>query len=239
MNRKVFLTGEWNDLLMANYKVTPEILTEFLPYKTELDYFEGDCYVSLVAFVFNNVRIKGFKIPFHVNFPEVNLRFYVRYRSGETWKRGVVFVRELVPRAAIALVANTLYKERYASAPMRLTHELSAEQNKIRHRWKWKGKWNSFAASSLRSTIPIDNRSQEDFITDHYWGYSSVGEKTTNEYAVEHPRWELHPLIDSKIDCDFGSLYGSKFEELNGRKPDSVFHAAGSAVLIREKVVIR
>lgn len=236
--KKVFLTGEWNDLIMANYQIDPELLRPFLPYKTELDSYNGKSFVSLVSFMFNKVRIRGFTIPFHKNFPEVNLRFYVRYRSGSGWKRGVVFIREIVPRRAIAMIANTLYKEKYASAPMVFERQVLEGRIILNHKWKWKGRWNSIAAESDGKTQLISSGSIEEFITEHYWGYSAAGINKTNEYGVEHPKWGLHPLIHSDIDCDFSSLYGKKFAGLAKRVPDSLFHAIGSPITIRQKSVI-
>src|SRR6185503_10721641 len=109
----------WRKLVMANYAVDPSALAPYLPYKTEIDLWQGTCYVSLVGFMFVDTAVMGVKIPFHVNFEEVNLRFYVRYRDQGEWKRGVVFIKEIVPRAALAFVANTLYNENYETMPMR------------------------------------------------------------------------------------------------------------------------
>src|SRR3954453_11964004 len=110
---KVFLKAEWRKLAMANYAVDRKLLEKYLPYRTEIDTWDNTCYVSLVGFMFLNTRVKGLKIPFHTEFEEVNLRFYVRYRDGQAWKRGVVFIKEIVPRPMLTLVANTLYKEHY------------------------------------------------------------------------------------------------------------------------------
>ncbi|HXO77685.1 MAG TPA: DUF2071 domain-containing protein, partial [Puia sp.] len=93
MATTLFLTAEWRKLIMANYPVDPADLTSLLPVRTELDRWDGEVYVSLVGFQFREVRIRGLPIPFHTRFPEVNLRFYIRFKEGETWKRGVVFVR--------------------------------------------------------------------------------------------------------------------------------------------------
>lgn len=104
------MTASWNHLIMANYAVDPEVLQYYIPLHTELDLYEGQCYVSLVGFLFDEVRLKGWRIPFHTRFPEVNLRFYVRYKEQGQWKRGVVFISEIVPKPAISWVANVLYK---------------------------------------------------------------------------------------------------------------------------------
>src|SRR5882724_9738269 len=116
----IFLTAEWRKLIMANYPVAPSVLREFQPARTELDSWEGKTYVSLVGFQFREVRVRGLRIPMHVHFPEVNLRFYVRYKEGNEWKRGVVFISEIVPKPAITWVANTLFREHYISLPMRI-----------------------------------------------------------------------------------------------------------------------
>jgi uncharacterized protein YqjF (DUF2071 family) len=44
----------------------------------------------MVGFVFKDTRVLGIKWPFHVNFEEVNLRFYVRHFDGKEWKGGCI-----------------------------------------------------------------------------------------------------------------------------------------------------
>src|SRR6478735_605434 len=119
IDRRPFLRAEWRSLVMLNYEVAPEVLTPWLPAGTELDQWHGRTLMSMVGFRFLQTRVLGITIPFHENFPEVNLRFYVRRNCGGTWRRGVVFVREIVPRRAIAGVAQLLYGERYVRCPMR------------------------------------------------------------------------------------------------------------------------
>ena len=96
-----FLTAEWRKLAVVNYMVEPEILQPFVPAGTELDFWQERCYVSLIGFRFENTKVLGMKIPWHVNFEEVNLRFYVRRKATDGWRRGVVFIKEIVPKAAI------------------------------------------------------------------------------------------------------------------------------------------
>ena len=117
---RVFLSAEWRNLVMLNYRVDPEILEQFVPRGTEIDSFQGHTYVSIVGFQFLRTRLLGgLTIPFHANFDEVNLRFYVRRNEGEEVRRGVVFVKEIVPRPAIAAVARLAYGEKYIHCPMR------------------------------------------------------------------------------------------------------------------------
>ncbi|MBI1769041.1 MAG: DUF2071 domain-containing protein [Bacteroidetes bacterium] len=226
-----FLQAGWRKLAMANYAVDKNLLQSFLPNKTEIDLWKGTCYISLVGFMFLNTRIKGFKIPFHSNFEEVNLRFYVRYKDKDEWKRGVVFVKEIVPKPALTFVANTIYKENYETMPMAHSWESSGGSLTVEYRWK-KMKWNSFKVNTYPQSFKIENGSEEEFITEHYWGYTKIRDKTS-EYGVEHPKWEVYKTKDYFIDVDFGNVYGQEFEFLKSEKPLSVFLAEGSEIKVK------
>lgn len=227
----VFLTAEWRKLALANYVVDKEILLKYLPPFTELDDWNGKYYVSLVGFMFLKTRLLGFKVPFHGSFEEVNLRFYVKYNDNGIWKRGAVFIKEIVPKQAITLVANTIYKEKYQTLPMKHSWLENENQLEISYAWKTK-KWNTFSVISSTQSQEIPVGSDEEFITEHYWGYTKIGENKTSEYGVEHPRWEVYPLKEYHIDVDFEANYGKVFSFLNDRKPDSVMLAEGSAIRV-------
>ena len=230
-----FLTAEWNNLIMANYVIDPKILEPYLPPKTELDYFNGVCYVSVIGFMFEKTKILGLSFPFHVNFEEVNLRFYVRVKDGNRWKRGAVFIKEIVPKMAITLIANTLYREKYVTLPMRHFHNETENEINLGYHWKFKGIWNKLEATTEKTTSPLIQGSKEQFIAEHYWGYAKYSNKTTFEYGVQHPSWLIHKVKSYKIECDFEKLYGKQFAFLNENLADSVFMAKGSAVSILHK----
>ncbi len=238
MSPKKFLTGEWRKLIMANYSLDPLMLKKYLPAMTELDYWEGKCFVSLVGFMFKNVKVKGIKIPFHIHFPEVNLRFYVRYLENNSWKRGVVFINEIVPKPAIAFIANTIYKEHYSSLPMKYSWKNENDELVVSYQWKKNKKWNSIEVKAEAIASNLKSGSEEEFITEHFWGYSAISVKQTNEYHVEHPRWDIYSVKECTIDCDFGSLYEEAFQYLADKKPDSIFMAEGSEITIYQKRVL-
>ncbi len=230
-----FLTAEWKNLVMANYIVDPAILKPYLPYKTELDVFNGNVYISLVGFMFTNTRILGFKIPFHINFEEVNLRFYVRYNDNGEWKRGTVFIQEIVPKLAISFIANTVYHEKYATKKMKHSLVEKADELFLSYQWKHNSKWNKIEANAESLAVPMLAGSEEEFIAEHYWGYSKFNDDTTFEYNVQHSAWKVFPVKKYCIDCNFGSLYGSEFATLDQTKPNSVFVAEGSAISVLKK----
>jgi uncharacterized protein YqjF (DUF2071 family) len=230
--KKTFLTAEWRKLAMANYRVDPAILQKYVPPHTELDFYKYNCYVSLIGFLFMNTRILGIKIPFHINFEEVNLRFYVRYKEGEEWRRGAVFISEIVAKPMIALVANTLFHEHYEILKTKHSWQNENDQLKVSYEWKKKN-WYQFEIETSGKAQPFIKGSEEEFITEHYWGYTAAGKNKSLEYAVEHPSWEVYPIKNYHINADFKDLYGADFEFLNQQKPDSVFLVEGSEVLIR------
>ena len=228
---KTFLQAEWRKLAMANYSVDKNVLAHYLPNKTEFDLWNDTCYVSLVGFMFQNTKVLGLKIPFHTDFEEVNLRFYVRYKDKGEWKRGVVFIKEIVSKPSLTFVANTIYKENYETMPMKHVWETSANLT-VEYKWK-KKRWNSFKVITEPILASIAVNSEEEFITEHYWGYTKVTDVKTSEYGVEHPRWEVYKTIDYLIDVDFGSVYGNEFDFLSREKPKSVFLAEGSKIKVK------
>lgn len=232
---KKFLTAEWNNLIMANYIIDPTILLPYLPAHTELDFYNGQCYISLIGFMFEQTKMLGLKIPFHINFEEVNLRFYVKVKDGEMWKRGAVFIKEIVPKHAITFVANTLYREKYVTLPMKHFYNIVGEELQLGYYWKHKGIWNKLEATTNLIAQPMEAGSKEEFIAEHYWGYSKYSNSTTFEYGVEHPSWLVHNVKNYTIECDFEKLYGKQFSFLQDNKPDSVFMAKGSPIAILNK----
>jgi uncharacterized protein YqjF (DUF2071 family) len=217
---------------MANYEVDPAILKPFIPAKTELDTWNNRTYVSLVGFLFHDTRVMGIRFPFHVTFPEVNLRFYVRYKEAGEWKRGVVFIKELVPRHAIAFIANTLYGENYATH--RMTHEwkTTGEQLEVSYSWKVKDEWNYLKAVAEKTPSALVQGSEEEFITEHYWGYTFVNQRCAGTYRVMHPSWRVHKVHRYEVKCTTAFLYGARFAEALAQKPTSVFLAEGSPIMV-------
>ncbi len=229
---KLFLSAEWLNLLMANYVVDPAILKPYLPYYTELDTFKGEHYVSLIGFLFQNVKVRGIAFPFHTNFEEVNLRFYVRYKENDNWKRGVVFMKEIVPRRMISFIANTLYGENYATHKMK--HEWIETENELHVNYKWKvgHEWNHINCIAEKNPKKIIEDSAEEFITEHYWGYTFINKQTTGVYEVAHPKWKIHTVKSYNIICNTKELYGEIFVPFLNQTPQSVFLAEGSAVQV-------
>lgn len=226
---------------MLNYEVPPEILQPYLPAGTELDIWDGKVLVSMVGFMFTDTRVLGIKWPFHVNFEEVNLRFYVRHFDGNEWKRGAVFVSEIVPKSVITIIANTLYKEHYSYRPMRHSvTKIGASNTQFLYEWKVNGKWNMLGATVRNALVKIEAGSPEEFIFEHYWGFNRLSDRKTMQYQVEHIRWQIAEVTDYVFEADIKELYGEAFVPYLTAKPYSAFWANGSDVAIRigDKLVV-
>jgi uncharacterized protein len=235
-DKKPFLTADWRWLVMLNYEVDPRVLDPYVPLGTELDTWNGRTYASMVGLLFEDTRLLGLSIPFHSNFEEVNLRFYVRRRERDSLKRGVVFIKEIVPRRAIAWVARLIYGEKYSAMPVR--HSIELEGGKLRrngeveYAWRRSERWNYLGACTQGQPDLAQPESLEEFITEHYWGYSSLKNGGCIEYQVEHPPWRVWQVSQPYLDCDIASLYGPVFKESLEARPSSAFVAEGSHVRI-------
>ena len=231
-----FLTGRWEHLAMISYACPGELLDPLVPNGTELDAPDGTPRVSLVGFMFRDTRVLGFPVPFHRDFEEVNLRFYVRRHGGDGDRRGVVFIRELVPRRAIAAVARHVYQERYLSVPM--DHRVDLVDGEIpaggtvEYGWRFAGSRQLMRCLVSGEADDVEPGSEAEFITEHYWGYAAQRDGSTVEYAVAHPRWRVHPVSETFVEGNLAPLYGAEFARVLASPPVSAFVATGSVIAV-------
>lgn len=231
---KPFLTANWRYLTILSFVAEPELLEPFVPRGTELDFHEGKTFLSVVGFLFLDTCVMGLPIPRHRDFEEVNLRFYVRRKNLDDWRRGVVFIREFVPRRAIALVARVFYGEPYRALPMR--HDFVPENDRfsVAYQWRTGSNWETLGMSAIGIAKQLRQGSHEEFIAEHYWGYTAVGARLS-EYRVEHSRWKYWPAENWKFQANIAGLYGSQFVETLSQPPVSAFIAEGSPVVVQRR----
>ena len=230
-----FLTARWENLIMANYEVNPDVLLPYLPKGVELDFFDGKTYVSLVGFMFKKTKIFHIPIPFLGTFEEVNLRFYVKRTEGDTIKRGVVFINEIVHCQLVAWLANKSYKEHFIAIPTKSKIDILMHSKSIRYEWKINKEWNHLSVNASIENEEMIVGSKEEYILEHYYGYTRIDSQHSQEYEVKHPRWRVNKVEDYSINCDFKSMYGADFDFLNNVAPNSVILAEGSPISVEWK----
>jgi len=227
--RPIFLRAEWRDLAVLTYAIDEAILQPLLPQGLSLDRWDGKALVSLVGFRFLDTRILGLPVPFWGSFPEVNLRFYVRCETPEGPRRGVVFIKEIVPYWPVAAIARGLYNENYHAKPMTCSAPGDA---KVEYRWQWAGRENRLAIT--RKTLPRmpDDDSLDTFIVEHHWGYAVSKQQQCIEYEVDRIPWRTYPVDGFEVDVDVAGVYGPQFCEALSKPPLSVVLAEGSPVTV-------
>lgn len=235
MSRR-FLTAEWRNLLMVNFAIDPWLVRPLAPRGTEVDFWNGRCFISLVGFLFLKTRVLGLPIPFHRNFEEVNLRFYVGRQAEDGWRRGVVFIREIVPRWAIAAVARWVYNENYVACPMTSEVRLPEPDREISGlaRYGWVGPAGPCAVAAEFEGQPnaLTPGSEEEFITEHYWGYVSQRDGGTVEYRVAHPSWRVWRAAQARLEGRVAEFYGEAYRGILTQPPTSAFVAVGSEIAV-------
>ncbi len=228
-----FLTANWRNLVFLNYEVDRALVQPYVPRGTEIDLLDGRALVSIVAFRFLDTRLLGVPVPFHRDFDEINLRAYVRRKVSGRWERGVVFMKELVPRPAIAWTARLAYNEPYSAVRMRHEITLDAQSGgSLRYEWREHGRWHRVQASVRGAASPIDPDSDVGFITEHYLGYTPQRNGSTVEYQVAHDRWNVWSAHETTFQCDVRRVYGEGWAEPLSRAPWSAFVCDGAPVTI-------
>jgi hypothetical protein len=228
-----FLTARWANLCMISYPVDQEWLRALLPPGCVPDLRDGRAFVSLVAFDFLSTRVMGISWPLHRNFPEVNLRFYVRHGD----RRGVCFVREFVPKRVIATIARLLYNEPYRSASMSSRTSETPDMIEVKHDLTLAGVTNRIRVIGNKPAVRPDSDSVEHFFKEHSWGFGTSRHGRLLSYQVDHPTWDVWPVKSYEIDWDWKGIYGPDWAFLASVEPWSVVLARGSDVRVFPKAL--
>ena len=224
----VFLSAEWRHLAMLNYRVPRDLVLSCVPRGTQLDLYQDEAYVSVVGFMFRDPRVLGIPLPFFGTFEEVNLRTYVRRVVAGDERRGVTFIRELVPHRAIALSARLSYNEPYEALPM--AHQI--DDDAVEYSWKPSASWTRLRLDGLGPPTPAPPGSEEEFITRRHWGYTRQRDGSTVEYEVRHRPWTVRAARRATLEGELARGSGDAFAAVLAGAPHSALLADGSAVTL-------
>lgn len=213
-----------------------------VPRGTHLDLWNGAAYLSVVGFLFRKTRFFGVRVPFHGLFEEVNLRFYVRREVGGEVRRGVTFIREIVPKRAVTVAARIAYNEPYRTLTMR--HQLgmigpSGRPLSVEYAWRTDGEWSGMRLFPEGESYFSPPGSEEEFITNHRWGYTRRRTGGTTEYEVRHKPWRVCRASQGMVGGDLSTVYGSNFADVLAGAPHSAYFASGSVVSVFRPVRLR
>lgn len=226
-----FLTAVWSDLILISYAVPDEVLTPYLTPGLELDRWEGSAWCSLVAFNFEQTRVLGWSVPYPrtlCDFPEFNLRFYVRQGT----RRGVVFVRELTSNLLVVNLARLLYNEPYTAVPIQSRVTQAGSLRRVRHDFVVGGKPQMAAVSARCPATDPAQDSFETWVKEQEAGFGRTRGGRLTAYRVQHPTWRTYLVEEYQLGVDFAHLYGERWQFLQKRTPNSVVLAEGSQIAI-------
>jgi len=230
-DRRAFLSARWERLCLITYGVDPARLEPLLHPELQLDTRDGQAFVSLVAFDFLDTRVLGIPWPGYRNFPEVNLRFYVRHGD----QRGVVFIREYVPKYLIAWLARSLYNEPYRTVPMRSTWRETDEGAEIGHELTQGGSSHTLKMQLGKQVSTPADDSADHFFKEHSWGFGQSRGGKLLRYEVWHPIWETRPVESLELQWNFESVYGPEWADLSKANPAHTAFALGSEIRVYPK----
>jgi uncharacterized protein YqjF (DUF2071 family) len=230
---RIILTADWRCLAMLHYEVDAALLSELVPAGTELNRWNGRVFVSLIGFRFLKTKVLGIPIPFHRDFDEINLRFYVRRQENGEVRSGVVFIKEIVEQPAIAIMANALYNERYVC--LGTSHEIQQQNEtefKVEYGWQYGKVQNKIAMTTAGPGKLAEDGSLEQFLTEQHWGYTSQKDGGTIEYQVAHPPWKIWNVREARFAGDMTGLCDSRLAAVLQGSPSLAFVAEGSEASI-------
>lgn len=234
------LTAEWRHLAFLNYVVDPTLLAPHLPAGVELDSYNGEHYLSVVGLLFQKLKLLGISLPDHQSFAQINCQFYVRRKKGKGWRRGVTFLRQIIPQELTAKVGRAVGRGNYLRTPTH--HEISFEGGSVDHmgrpisdgvvKYGWgEGESERLEMRTTGLPQPTGFGPQEQFLSQRLWSYTARGPRTI-EMRVEHPEWFYWEAGSTSLAADPESLGAGVFAEILKAPPESAFLAKGSKVLL-------
>lgn len=230
-----FLTARWTNICMATYEVEPSLVQSHLPLGVGIDRHEGRTLVSLVAFMFERLRVKGIPIPGVQRFVELNLRFYVE-RYGQ---KGVIFIREIAPSRLVCAGARFLYNEPYERAPGRAMIDDDERRISVNYLVRTGTQHHNFRVVGRKPPFTPGDTTIEHFLKERPWGFGRTKRGHLFQYKVEHPLWAIYPVDTHSIDIDWVRIYGARWRIMHEKQPVSVLLARGSDVELYWREVLK
>lgn len=227
---------------MLSFAIPAKTLRPFVPRGTEIDFFEGKAMVTLAGLLFQNAKVFGLRIPGFSAFEGVNLRFYVRRKFGQGYRRGVVRIREFVPSRVLTTASRFFFNEKACAVPMR--HQFCGNDQKDRkdmsvsYQWQFRRGWSSLLLQTGERPATAVQGSAAAFVTEPQWGYARFRDGSTAEYEIDHPRWRIWEAKRAKLEGNLFSQFGAVFQECLSNEPVSAFLVEGSRVTVRSPAPI-
>ena len=219
---KPLLIQDWENLSFMHWVVNKKILNQYIPEGLKLDLFHNNAYIGVIPFMMKNVRPRwGASVPFISNFPEFNIRTYVKI--GKT--KGVFF---------LTLDAQSIITRIFASNFYYLPYKYSRGFVKSKDNfYYWKSK-RVFTDYSLEGSCEglgeyryAQKESIEEFLFERYYLFVTNQNKILKGFIHHHP-WKLKIAIPRLIKNNFLKAYSLGID--NVLKPEFCHISDGAKV---------
>ncbi len=213
---------EWNNALFLHWKIPFEIVRELVPKQFNIDTFDDNAYVSLVAFTMEKIRPRNLpSISYISDFDEINLRTYVNNDN----KQGVYFLNIEAGKSLSTFIAKQLSGLPYEKADLSRTKTTYKSKNtkKDFHLDT------EFEIKELRT----EKTKLDKWLTERYCLYIDINE-TFYCYDIHHKEWEIKNVELKKLNLK----YDIKKLSLTN-KPDLRHYSNGVEVVAWKKTKIQ
>ena len=213
---------EWNDALFLHWKVEESELQKLTPKNLLIDKFQGETWVSIVAFTMEKIRPRNLpSISFISNFDEINVRTYLTQDN----KPGVFFLNIEAQKETSTFIAKQL-----SGLPYEKSEIERGEKENIKHFTSSNKNKNFKLETKFVVGQELTNKSTLDkWLTERYCLYLQTNNETYR-YEIQHEPWKIFQVEIIKLTTEykFGNI------KLN-RKPDLIHYSNGVKVLAWDK----
>jgi len=210
------LTQRWNDLLFAHWPMRIAEIDALLPEGLEADIFQGSAWIGVVPFWMDKIQVRGLpQIPGARQFPELNLRTYVR--DSRTGTPGVYFFSLDAGSLLAVMAARSFFHLPYYWAQMSVKPRGEREFSFYSRRLL-SGKPVRFAAR-YRGLGPTHKLAQtrpgtiEYFLTERYCLFTHDALGRLQRADIHHIPWPLEEAEAEISQNDLASHIGLQLPE--------------------------
>lgn len=180
------LRMRWGDVLFQHWAVSPDAVRPLVPPDLEIDCFDGDAWVSVIAFVNRGLRPAGVPSAIGVRLPEINVRTYVRHKG----TGGIYFFSLDADGVLPVLAARLTHHLPYYYA--RIDHERDGDHATIASSRRHPGARHAtyeatYAAADNPRSAAADARDR--FLCERYRFYTGGRDGSLRYTDVAHQPW--------------------------------------------------
>ncbi len=237
---KPLIKAKFSEMVAVNFQIDQRILQPLVPKGLELDFFNGETYVSLIAMMLRNVKAWGLPFSIIPSSPELSLRFYVRRPGDGESAKGTCLIKDYISGSTAAWYLESQFKSDFSKLKMKYKNSGFGEHEtpEVEYQWKVDDHWNKLRVRARSRIHKTERASKVGFILDHFTYFGTYKGRTL-AYRVERPTWNIWDAAQANFTCDVKRLFGDAFVKPLSKRPASVFVTAGSPVTIYKPVEVR